>query len=285
MAGHLDPDVLADFREGLLGRRHSARIRAHLRTCPTCASLDQDLAQVTELLASAPAPRMPDHLVTRLENALAAEAARTANQDLASQGAGAADTAGRADRNQRRRSWQLRPATLGVAAAVAAVLAVGGYGLANLHSGISSGPSSAVGAPAHRPAMTMGPNARGVKSNGSLAPPPMAGQVQVIESGTDYLPGRLASQARAALAGQASKPARAGPLEAPGPTSQLQSCVKAVTGGRSPLVVDEALYQGRSATIIIAPPSAGQAGKVWVTGPACSATNSGIITETQLPAG
>jgi hypothetical protein len=306
MAGHLDPDVLADFREGLLGQRRSARIRAHLGTCPTCASLDKELAQVTELLASAPPPRMPDRLVTRLENALAAEAAaRTANQHPAGQGTRAADTAsgaaGSPDRRPRqagRRSWQLRPATLGVAAALAAVLAVGSYGLANLHSGAGAGntASSAAGRPAHGSAGTLAPHANGV-SNGAAdepARPPV--QLQVIESGTDYLPSRLASQAQTVLAGhpvngsaqrgiQTTRPA-AGPLTSlPGNTSQLRSCVGAVTHGRSPLLVDQAQYQGRPATIIVLAPTPGRAGQIWVAGPACSAASPDLIAHRQFSTG
>jgi hypothetical protein len=281
MAGHLDPDVLADFREGLLGRRRSARIRAHLRTCPTCAALGKDLAQVSELLASAPAPRMPDHLVTRLENALAAEAAaRTAKQGLAGQDPGAAGAADGAGRRPRRRSWQLRPVTLGVAAAIAAILAVGGYGLANLHQGVTS--SSAAGRNAHRPAGTVEPNAGKGVTSGGLAEPSAAGRLRVIDSGTDYLPGHLTSQAQAVLA---SHPINASmrpqaPLAAPDRTSQLPSCVRLVTGGLSPLLVDEARYQGRPATIIVLAPTAGRAGQVWVTGPTCSATSHNLLAHT-----
>jgi len=78
MTSHCDADVLADYREGLLDQRRSARIRAHLAECPQCSALDAGLAEVTELLASTPTPPMPEHLVTRLENALAIEAAARA---------------------------------------------------------------------------------------------------------------------------------------------------------------------------------------------------------------
>ena len=295
MTGHLDPDVLADFREGLLGRRHSARIRAHLGTCPACASLDKDLARVTELLASAPQPKMPGHLVARLENVLAAEsAARPVNPDLTSQGTRAADpaagTAGSPDRRQRRtgrRSWHPRPATLGVAAAIAAVLAVGGYGLATLHSGANSAASNAVGGPAHKSAGTVGPSGKGAPNAGAAMPSPLMARLHIIESGTDYLASRLASQAQSVLATHPVNAAdqRQVPAATSGATSQLQSCVYAVTGGLSPLLVDKAHYQGQPATIIVAPPTASRAGQVWVTGPACSATTPDLITHTQLTTG
>ncbi|HEY2576174.1 MAG TPA: hypothetical protein VGI74_07680 [Streptosporangiaceae bacterium] len=312
MASHPDPGILADFREGLLGRRHSARIRAHLGNCSSCASLDKDLAQVTELLASAPPPRMPDDLVARLENALAAEAAtRAANPDLTSRpsaaasqdtgtadpGPGVPDGAGQPRRGQRQRGrtggrpWQLRPATLRAAAAIAAVLAVGGYVLANLHTGNDAVSSSLGSAPAHGSAATAAPNERGIANGGIAAP---AAGLQVIESGTGYLPGRLASQAQAVLA---SHPVNAAAphgtstgtsgtsVGAPGISGQLQSCVRLVTGGLQPLLVDEARYQGQPATIIVLPATAGRAGQVWVTGPSCSATNRDLITHTQLSAG
>jgi hypothetical protein len=295
MASHLDPDVLAGFREGLLSKRRSARIRAHLGTCPACASLDKDLAQVTELLASAPAPRMPDHLAARLENVLAAEAAaRAANPDLASQGPEAADAAspaaGRPDRPRRtgRRSWQLRPATLGAAAAVAAVLAVGGYGLANLQSGAgNNAASSGAAGPAHGSAGTMAPNARSWPKAGPAEPSGPAARVRVIQSGTDYLPGRLASQAQAVLA---SHPLSASirnqaPQATSGSAGQLQSCAGVVAGGLSPLLVDKARYQGRPATIIVRPATADRAGQVWVTRPTCSAGNPGLIAHAQLTTG
>ena len=78
MIGHPDADTLAACREGLLGRRRSARIRAHLARCSRCASLDHELAAVTSLLASAPAPRIPDELAARLDTVLAAESAARA---------------------------------------------------------------------------------------------------------------------------------------------------------------------------------------------------------------
>jgi hypothetical protein len=78
MIGHPDADALAACREGLLGRRRSARIRAHLGRCSRCASLDHELAAVTTLLASAPEPRIPDELAARLDTVLAAESAARA---------------------------------------------------------------------------------------------------------------------------------------------------------------------------------------------------------------
>jgi hypothetical protein len=92
MIGHPDADALAACREGLLGRRRSARIRAHLARCSRCASLDRELAAVTTLLASAPEPRIPDQLAARLDTVLAAEsAARARGESPAADGVPAAD--------------------------------------------------------------------------------------------------------------------------------------------------------------------------------------------------
>ena len=78
MLGHPDADALAACREGLLGKRRLARIRAHLARCPRCASLDRELTAVSTLLASAPVPRIPDELAARLDMVLAAESAARA---------------------------------------------------------------------------------------------------------------------------------------------------------------------------------------------------------------
>ena len=78
MTGHCDADVLAEYRDGLLGRRRSARIRAHLAGCARCSALAADLAEVSALLASVPPPPMPDELITRLDGVLAAESAARA---------------------------------------------------------------------------------------------------------------------------------------------------------------------------------------------------------------
>ena len=73
---HLDTDVLAEFRAGLITGRRGARITAHLGGCERCTALDQQLAGVRSLLASVPAPTMPDSVAHRLDTVLAAEVAQ-----------------------------------------------------------------------------------------------------------------------------------------------------------------------------------------------------------------
>jgi len=95
---HLDTDVLAEFRAGLITGRRGARITAHLGGCERCTALDQQLAGVRSLLASVPAPTMPDSVAHRLDTVLAAEVAqRHAAGQAAAQGEAApADQAERA---------------------------------------------------------------------------------------------------------------------------------------------------------------------------------------------
>ena len=99
MRGHVDPETIADFREGVLPGRKAARVAAHLSACAQCADADAQLAAVTTLLAATPAPPMPASLAARLDAALAAEIAR------ASAPAEAADAAGPA--------WVIDPAAAG----------------------------------------------------------------------------------------------------------------------------------------------------------------------------
>ena len=80
---HLDTDVLAEFRAGLITGRRGARITAHLAGCDRCTALDDQLAGVSVLLASVPAPAMPDSVAQRLDTVLAAEVARRDNAERA----------------------------------------------------------------------------------------------------------------------------------------------------------------------------------------------------------
>jgi hypothetical protein len=230
---HPDAGVLAEFREGLLGRRRSARIRAHLAACPHCASVDAGLAEVTDLLAGAPAPRMPDHLIARLDSALAAEAARRQPaMDAGASTAGAGDGASRpvpggaapqpdgqagssppgghgGRRGRRpaspRRPARLRPAMLGAAAAAIIVVAGAAYGLASLsqqQSGTSASGGSAAGRSGEsRHSGVVNPPAEGQSgpqhSGGTPAPADLTPRItwQVIGSKNDYQPRTLASQA------------------------------------------------------------------------------------------
>src|SRR5262249_30243529 len=149
---HLDTDVLAEFRAGLITGRRGARITAHLGDCKRCTALDEQLAGVRSLLASVPAPALPDSVAQRLGTALAAEVADrdAAGRAAARAEAAPADQAERAGGDGTRESSAprrpggnrgFRLLALRVLAPVAAVvvLAAGGYGLTRINLGSSTG--------------------------------------------------------------------------------------------------------------------------------------------------
>ncbi|MGH3214311.1 MAG: hypothetical protein ACRDL9_07005, partial [Trebonia sp.] len=75
---HPDATALAEYRAGLTGGRRAwrpRRLAAHVASCASCASVNDQLAAVTAVLASAPAPVMPDAVESRILAALATEAA------------------------------------------------------------------------------------------------------------------------------------------------------------------------------------------------------------------
>ncbi|MGH3155717.1 MAG: anti-sigma factor family protein [Streptosporangiaceae bacterium] len=311
MTSHLDADVLADYREGLLDRRRAARIHAHLTGCEQCSRLDAGLAEVTELLASAPLPLMPEHLAARLENALAMEAAvREAETGTAPAGAVTGGAVRREQRTangaqgsapgetgQRHRVWrrpdrsppprQWRTAWLGAAAAIVLILAVGGvYGLSRLSGGGNSASSSSGAELAPPNSAGSGGQAESPRAPAALP----AAALRVTDSGTNYLPGKLAAQARSVLAAT-DTPALGGlktgaNSKAPYSASdtQLRACASLVTGGVAASLIDEARYQGRPATIIVLAGAGGRPGHVWVAGPGCLAGHRDLIAHAELPA-
>src|SRR5450432_214716 len=76
MTRHIHAEALARYRGGDLGERRSRRIQAHLAGCHRCTAASSDLAEVSHLLRAATTPPMPADITTRIEAALAAEAAQ-----------------------------------------------------------------------------------------------------------------------------------------------------------------------------------------------------------------
>jgi hypothetical protein len=149
---HLDTDVLAEFRAGLITGRRGARITAHLGGCERCTALDEQLAGVRSLLASVPAPALPDSVAQRLDTMLAAEVAQrnAAGQAAAREEAAPADQAERAGGDGTRessaprrpggnRGFRLLALRVLAPAAAVVVLAAGGYGLTRINLGSSTG--------------------------------------------------------------------------------------------------------------------------------------------------
>jgi hypothetical protein len=312
MTRHVDAETLARYRQEDLSRRRAFRVRAHLAGCDRCRALNEDLAGVTTLLAGVQPPPMPEHLATRIQTALAAEAARRvalpaqaastapgavaggeareAGTELA--GAGVPDRRtsrqGRHGRDRTRQRWRgfTSPVALRTMAAAAAVvvLAGGGYELfqhqAGSSSSTASSPSAGTNAPLARPASG---NAGG-SGPASFTP---------VASGTNFTPANLSSQvsrdlARFGTAKAAPQPFHRSSAAQQGATvggvsvQTLQGCVNRIAAGRKVLLVDVARYQGRQATVIVTTTSAGGPEQVWVVGTGCSSTSSNLLTGTTL---
>jgi hypothetical protein len=298
LRGHLDAATVAGLREGLLAGRRAARAAAHLARCSRCAGLDARLASVRALLAATPAPPVPPGLTARIEAALTAEAARARGPERAASLAGgragtAAGTCGMAPRMLAR---------LAVAGAAVVALAAGGYGVYRIAAPAAPAAAPSAARPAALPPAQS--SARpGLPSAGGLFQPAVPG-LPVIRSGTDYRPGRLGAQVLAVLrqhgrgaalggAAPASQPGgtqimpgrprtaggeAAGILPAPfGTAGGLRGCVRRVTGGLAPRLVDLASYRGQPAVIIAAPAPGGAGIRVWAVAAGCTGRSARVL--------
>ncbi len=285
---HVDADVLAEFRAGLITGRRGARIAAHLAGCDRCTAVDDRLGGVSTLLASVPAPAMPDRVAQRLDTVLAAEVARRDDAERAGREHSpepAMSPARAAHRGFRLLSLRV----LAPVAAAAAVLAGGGYGL----SLIAQGPgnqiaASSAGGAASRAASAAEPIAGANQSANRAAVPsvsPVSGgshrvslatfPVAVIN--TNFRAAGLEQQVENAV--KAARAAGAGQQASP----QLRACVEKVAGSAFPVQVLLAHYEGHPATIIVARTAQGY--EAWVAGPDCSGTNRDVLNHTSLPSG
>jgi hypothetical protein len=301
MRGHVNTEALALCREGLLGKRRTVRIEAHVSRCPRCAEVDAGLGALPALLALTTAAPMPAELTARLNGVIAAEARTAVTRTTgaartdAPRTTGAARTTGApgaAEPASGGRRPRGRPAVtrkvLAFAAAAVVLVAGGGYLLSRLpspspsESSASSGAASAAG-----PAARAGANA--AAGDGGLT---------VISSGTDYRPGQLAGQVAVVLArypipaaGQpvpvptwaaASSAAQPRQVQQPSRLAALPGCVARIAAGLRPRMVDEARYNGHPATIIVLPAIAPGPVQVWVVGPACSGSRSDVIAHVAM---
>ncbi len=292
---HPDATALAEYKAGLTGGRRARRLAAHMASCASCASVNDQLAAVTAVLASAPEPAMPDAVESRIIAALATEAApvtETPHDTEAAHGTAAKrDTAlrpvGGDGGGSRRRPgggrpgpgnrW-LRPAVLASAAAACLVLFGGVYGIAHLSSGSSSSSaaSSAAGTAAagSESSPLAGAQAPGTHTRLEPADSGQAAAFAVTASGTNYQSATLAQQVRAQLA----RPAKtaAPPAAEAAPSAQLSACVLHLTGQMRPSLVDRATYQGKPAYVIAVTNWA------WVVGTGCTASNPELIASVGL---
>jgi hypothetical protein len=283
---------LALCAEGLLRRRQSERIRAHVDLCPECTAAQARLSEVPALLAQVPPPALPPVIAARLDAALNAEAARRAAHapgvapdyvpDHAPDQAAPARSpdAAPGPRGPRRRGLRL-PVAARVLAVAGVLVVAGGVGYAvtqsspSTSSSGSSAPRAAAGGP-RSPAASAhaGPNL-GV---------PAFGAFTVTHSGTRYQPHTFPAQAARVLASSAPGRIRPGnQSDQPGRSSlMLTGCVIKVVGAARAgdvKLVDQARYGGDPATIIVVDATATQPRTVYVVGTPCSASDAPILAQ------
>jgi len=294
---HFAAKVLAVYIEGEVRPRKAAKISAHLPGCTLCSGVVGELRRVPTLLASVPAPPLPGSLSVRIEVALRSESsARVASEPATEGGRGEIQ----ARRPRARRRWQAPRlssplASSLVAAAAAVIVAGGGYVLAtHVTAPSATSSSSAVHAPS-----TFGAAAPQAAERVRFGPAVVyreAGQkhsVYSVETGTDYQPATLSTQARTALSDASASnlsyaqhaltaPNEGQPL-AKVDLPKLEACVSNVASGQNVLLVDVAEFQGKSATIIVVGLLPGGQDVVYAVGPACSATSKDILARQYLP--
>jgi hypothetical protein len=268
---HPDPEVLAEYREGLVSGRRGAGITAHLAACDHCAALSGQLAEISVLLASAPVPVMPYSVAHRLDTVLAAEAAQGNNAERA--GAEAARDRAAHRRPARRGGWRLVTVRVLAPAAAVVALAAVGFGLSQIGGPTNSSvASSAAGsAPAPSAAARAAAPANPAESHpGAGTELRLPRAFKVYNSPTSYQRSTLRDQIENELR------APAGPAGAP--SAQIRGCVSRVTGGSSlgtPVLVENARFQGQPAIVIVA--SRRGSDTVWVTAPGCSTASDTVL--------
>ena len=278
---HLDTDVLAEFRAGLITGRRGARITAHLAGCDRCTALDDQLAGVSVLLASVPAPAMPDSVARRLDTVLAAEVTRRDNAERA-RGDGTAESPA-PRRPGGNRGFRLLTLRVLAPAAAVVVLAAGGYGLSRLvgpegqvtaSSSAGSAARAAAGSaasPGHPYAPAAGPAKGAVSRPQRITPRPMV----VVTGNANLSRAGLAQQVEAALRAPAP-----GTRQAP---SRLRGCVLRLADGHPLQRVESVRFEGRSATLVVA--RTGADDTAWIAAQDCSAANPHALAVTSLTSG
>jgi hypothetical protein len=303
---HLDAEVLAEFRAGLITGRRGASITAHLAGCDRCTALGDQLAGVSALLASVPVPAMPDLVAQRLDTVLTAEAARRpagapSPEHTERARADRPGHRGTGHRRTPRPSFRLLSARV-LAPVAVVLLAAGGYGLsraigpggqATTSAGsaegsaasraVASAPKAApsIAASAHGPVNSpVTPPVRGAQGTVPRPQQITAANFTLVTSSTDF----SAAQAtlRQQVATELRQAAPAGGSEAAQPVSrQLRACVQNLTHGAALVRVESARFAGQPATLVVA--RSGPADMAWIAGPGCSATSRDVLATTSVP--
>jgi hypothetical protein len=289
---HLDTDVLAEFRAGLITGRRGARIAAHLAGCDPCTAMDDQLAGVSALLASVPAPVMADRLAQRLDTVLAAEVARRDNPERArGDGAGESAAPGRPGGGHRdHRGFRLATWRVLVPAGAAVVLAAGGFGLSQIGHGAGSETAASSAGSAVRASASSASSAKSAigRLNPSVSSPAKGAAPRPLRTtGANFsLATSQADFSRATFKQQVEAELRA-PRAASGtnqaPSAPLRGCVQSLARGDPVQLVESARFEGQPAFLIVA--RTGQDDTAWITPADCSATNSHVLATTSVPAG
>ena len=322
MRPHVSAETLARYRQGDLSPGRSARIGAHLSGCSRCSELNEDLGGVTTLLASVHPPPIPHDLTTRIQSALASEAAKKVAMPAGGKAAAAAAGGGAAgpdgpagvrgphDRfapgGPRRRGRLARLPSMGSpkfalsTVATAAVVVILGVGIFEIvQSGSSPTSSTAAGSSAPRAAAGNSAAVRGpalqYRRSGQQA------SVTPVSASTNFTAGRLSAQVASAVTKYGSGGTVAGPM---GPEASnahvqgehaatfgnravaaLQGCVNRIAAGDLVVLVELARFQGSPATIIVTEVPDITPRQVWVVGTGCSASRSDVLRHSGLSAG
>jgi hypothetical protein len=289
MRGHVDTESLALCADGLLSRRRSERIRAHVVRCPECAAAQARLSGIPSLLAQVPSPPLPPLVAARLDTALSAEVGRRAAQAPGLEPDHAPDLAAPArspdpvpgPRAPLRRGLRL-PVAARVLAVAGVLVVAGGVGYVVTQS---SPPTSTSSPAAPRPDAAPAPSTR---AGPNLRAPDVGGATfTVTHSGTSYQPHKFPAQAAGVLAHSSTGLIRPGSQSGQFRRSSpvLTGCVTKVVGAERAdevKLVDQARYQGRPATIIVVAATAAQPGMVYVAGSPCSASDARILAQAPL---
>lgn len=305
---HLEAEVLAEFRAGLITGRRGAQITAHLAGCDRCTALGNQLAGVSVLLASVPMPAIPDRVAQRLDTVLAAEAARTDHAERARADRPAHPETGR--RRAPRHRFRLPSLRVLAPAAVVVVLAAGGYGVSRViepggQTTASSASSAGRGAASSQAASSQagGPAAKAPAPSAAASSqfnaqqsPPVRGAAGTAPQARRLSPANFSlvagtvnfSSSQAVLKRQVEHELGAAPPGAASRTSlpvtaQLRACVQNLTHGASLVRVESARFNGQPATLVVA--RTGQRDTAWIAGPDCSATSRDVLATTSVPAG
>jgi hypothetical protein len=220
---HLSLDELAELDEGLLPPERVSAARSHLDGCDECRARLESITVTRTLLADLPAVTMPPEVQTRLEQALADEAAGSARSTTIVPNV--------VDLPRRRLG---RPTMAASAAAAAVVLIIGAIVVAKVDSHSNNGDSGGAGTSA---AGALAPNAL---PNNQVGNPNFPTSI----SGVTYTPTSLPADIENLLrntAGQSAGSTLAPLATAPQPTSTSSAAASAAPttskrkhGGKKP---------------------------------------------------